>query len=69
MYAISKRQREEALQLLAALREQPPARNTRAANNRRRAGILIEQLQRAREIGFEDVKNLAKSADDEHDAQ
>jgi hypothetical protein len=69
MYAISNRQREEALLLLAALREQPPAKNTRAANNRRRAGILIDQLRRAREMEFEDVKNLAKTTDDEHDTQ
>lgn len=46
--------------LLAALREKETGRDVRAVNNRRRAGILIRQLEKAREIEFNDVKNLTK---------
>lgn len=61
MYAISKKQRDEALQLLAALREQTGG-DVRSVNNRRKAGILIRQLEKAREIEYNDVKNLVKTS-------
>ena len=68
MYAISKKQRDEALALLAALREHP-GKDTRTVNNRRRAGILIRKLENAREIDFEEVKRISKKTDDERDTE
>lgn len=49
MYAISNRQREEVLKLLAAL-QTLPGKDTRTCNIRRRAAILIRKLERKKTL-------------------
>jgi hypothetical protein len=57
MYAISNKQREDIIKLLAALRNLP-GDDTRTANIKRMAGITINKLNKAKFISNEDIKHF-----------
>lgn len=53
MYAISNRQREELLKLLAAL-QALPGKDTKTGNIKRRAVILIRKLEQKKQLVLSD---------------
>ncbi len=55
MYAISNKQREEILMLLAAL-QSLPGEDNRTANIKRRAKVTINKLNKAKFISNENIK-------------
>lgn len=59
MYAVSNQQRDEIITLLAALKDLPETdkRETKTFNLKRRAGIMIKKLNKAKYLDYEDVKH------------
>lgn len=59
MYAVSNQQRDEIVKLLAALKDLPETdkRETKTFNLKRRAGIMIKKLNKAKKISYEDIKH------------
>lgn len=55
MYAISNQQQEDLIMLLAALKDLPDKDN-RTINIKRRAGILIKKLAKAKQVSYEQIK-------------
>lgn len=53
MYAISNQQREELLKLLAAL-QALPGKDTKTCNIKRRAVILMQKLERKKQLALSD---------------
>lgn len=64
MYVISNKQRDEILIFLAALKDLP-VKNNKDFNLKRRAGIMIKKLQKAKSISHDEVKNISKSPEGE----
>jgi len=60
MYAISNKQRDDIIKLLAALRNLH-GQDTRTANIRRKAGVNINKLNKAKQISYEKYKHLQEN--------
>ena len=57
MYATSNQQRDNIIKFLAALQDLP-GKDVKTINLKRRAGIMIKKLNKAKYLDYEDVKHL-----------